>query len=104
MLGDGALVVGVAGEGEGRIRQREDVAAVAGAVAVGHGLGNGHGDDRLAGCDGDEFHAEMACGVVVVPHRPGAGFGKHLRGKLGGAHLPENSGLRFSRKAETPSA
>src|SRR4051795_459875 len=40
--GDGALVVGVAGERERRVRKREQIAAVADAVPVGHVLADHH--------------------------------------------------------------
>ncbi|MPM02833.1 hypothetical protein SDC9_49088 [bioreactor metagenome] len=105
MLRHGALVVAVAGEGEGAVGEGEDIAAMAVAVTVRHRLGDGHRQPGGARRDLLEGHVQPLARRIVGPHRRGRGLGKLLRGHFrDGLHWPLNSGLRFSRKAVTPSA
>src|SRR5262249_61128924 len=103
LLGEGRLVVGIAGEREGGILEREDVAAVADVVAVDHFFGHLHRQDGVARLDGNELDAETAAGNVVGPHGVGAGARDRER-----VHypllLPVNDGGRFSRNGATPYA
>ena len=82
VLGDGDLIVRVAGKSEGAVGQRKDIAAVTVAMAVGHVLRHGHGDVCFTGCDAEQFHTELLRGVVLLPHQLGAGFCQLLRAEF----------------------
>ena len=85
MRGNGAFVAGVAGKGKGRIRQQEYEAAMRNAVAVDHVRLHRHRKRGPAGFDVEDFHAETLAGVVVLPHRLGAG----AREVVGRKHGPD---------------
>src|SRR3954453_17006935 len=67
--GDGAPVVGVAGERKSRVREREGEPAMADRVPVHHVLAHGHPQRGPSRADVDELHAEGAAGPGGGPHR-----------------------------------
>src|SRR6266851_6071401 len=78
-----AFVMGVAGKRERRIRQQEDETAMGDALAVDHVRLDLHRQRSFARLDLENLHAETLAGVVILPHRVGAGAREIVGRKCG---------------------
>ena len=105
MLGNGALIISIAGKSKTGIRKGKNIAAMACAVAIKHVGLDAHSHAGLAGFNFKQLHAQVLGGKIVLPHGVSAVLGQGGgKGVIGHVYFPLKAAGRFSRKALTPSA